>query len=432
MKTKNFEFDSDVEDNISLTEGEIFKAYNITESATKRKKKKEKALGWFPSFGHTNLTKTKDGATLNPNAGNVELNVGMFNRMSAGTEAPSSPPAGPMGGGMGEALEMDEKIEKHDTLNPILWNEDKTLKPEIKSKIEEIVKTFVDGLAEDKIKFDIKDTILIGSNCNYNYTKDSDLDVHIIADSKGLDCSKDVYNLLYSAYRSLFNKDYEITLKNIPIELYVEMDGTSTQSNGVYSLKNGWIKEPVQQDIPDINQEEFDKKMQPWKDKYFNLMEPLVGANKIGKKPSTTSDDINKLIEDIYDLRQKDMISKGEYGVGNLIFKEFRNLGYLDVLKKAKKDLLSKELSLESLQEAFTDDQVAQAKEKAKKIFDTHSTAYAVIYGIVRKGEKPLYFDKPLIKYNQAELDAFADAQRASSRSKNDSTIYTLFRRQVK
>lgn len=80
--------------------------------------------------------------------------------------------------------------------------------------------------------------------------------------------------------------------------------------------------------------------------------------NKASKKLSikenlqekeVTSEDINDFIEDIYDLRKDSMEKEGEYGLGNLVFKEMRNLGYLDYLKELKNELKSEELSLENL-----------------------------------------------------------------------------------
>lgn len=62
-----------------------------------------------------------------------------------------------------------------------------------------------------------------------------------------------------------------------------------------------------------------------------------------------TSTQIENFIEDLYDLRKESIAAEGEYGLGNLIFKEFRNLGYLDNLKDLRKELKGKELSLESL-----------------------------------------------------------------------------------
>lgn len=61
------------------------------------------------------------------------------------------------------------------------------------------------------------------------------------------------------------------------------------------------------------------------------------------------SEEINDFIEDLYDLRKSSIEKDGEYGMGNLIFKEFRNLGYLDNLRNLKNEYKSKELSLEQL-----------------------------------------------------------------------------------
>ena len=119
--------------------------------------------------------------------------------------------------------DLNEDIEKHEVLNPLLFDENDELKPEIKEAIEKIVNQFVEDLKTDGVKIEVKDVILVGSNVSYNYTKDSDLDIHIIVDKDKLDCDPELYTLLYGAYRSLFNKNYNITIKGIPVEIYVEL-----------------------------------------------------------------------------------------------------------------------------------------------------------------------------------------------------------------
>lgn len=119
---------------------------------------------------------------------------------------------------------LDEDIEKHDTLNPLLFDEDDELKPEIKETIEKIVNQFVEELKTNDVKIEVKDIILVGSNVSYNYTKDSDLDIHIIADKESIKGNLELYTLLYGAYRTIFNKNYDITIKGIPVEIYVELE----------------------------------------------------------------------------------------------------------------------------------------------------------------------------------------------------------------
>lgn len=51
---------------------------------------------------------------------------------------------------------------------------------------------------------------------------------------------------------------------------------TAVKSNGVYSvLNNKWIKEPVQSDIPDVDEEAFDKLFSEWEDRYFELIKEV-------------------------------------------------------------------------------------------------------------------------------------------------------------
>lgn len=179
---------------------------------------------------------------------------------------------------------IEEDIEKHDELNPALF-ENNELKSEVKEALQKIVDTFVEELKEDGINLSVKDSIIVGSNVNYNYTKDSDIDLHIIVDSNSLDCSKELQDKLYSAYRSIFNKNYDITVKNIPVEIYVELDEIgSAKSNGIYSLNTGWVKKPVQQDVPELDKDAFDAKFSEWKDKYYALLD------EIGVDPATSLD----------------------------------------------------------------------------------------------------------------------------------------------
>lgn len=114
------------------------------------------------------------------------------------------------------------------------------------------------------------------------------------------------------------------------------------KSNGIYSVKeNKWIKEPVQTDIPDIDYDAFEEQFKVWEDKYFDLVEDTAMSNE------EKIEAIEKLIEDLYKLRKDGLAKDGEYSIQNLVFKEARNLGYLDNLKDLKNALKSKELSLE-------------------------------------------------------------------------------------
>ncbi|MBO5423967.1 MAG: hypothetical protein J6A25_00470 [Lachnospiraceae bacterium] len=234
---------------------------------------------------------------------------------------------------------LDEDIEKHDELNPKLFEENK-LKPEVREKMLAIVDEFEKRLTEAEIKIQIDDILFIGSNASYNYTKDSDIDLHIIANDEALDCSEKHLALLYGAYRTIFKHKMEIDFYGIPVELYVETNDSPRVSNGIYSVLNDeWVKEPEQQDIPEIDMDAFKAEYDIWEAKCKDLQE------KAKKDASVTPEDVETLIAEIYEQRQAGL-TEGEYSIGNLIFKELRNVGILDELKELQDELTSKELSL--------------------------------------------------------------------------------------
>lgn len=248
---------------------------------------------------------------------------------------------------------IEESIEKHETLNPELFDED-TLKPEVEDKIEDIAFKFKTNLENDGVKLDIKDIYLVGSNASYNYTKDSDIDIHIIA-NEAFDCDEHYLPIIYNAYKSLFNDKYDFKLNGYDTEIYVEDESKlSNVSNGVYSiLKDEWIKVPDKDSIPNFEEhrEDFEKEFTKWENKYFDFMSrfehPLdEDFNHRKEVTNPIIDEVDAFIDDLYIMRQRSIQQEGEYGTGNLVFKEFRNLGYLDTLKKLKIKEEEKELSL--------------------------------------------------------------------------------------
>lgn len=241
-----------------------------------------------------------------------------------------------------QKITLIEAIEKHNTLNPKLFTKEELLKDKVRDKMLEIVDEFLENLKEQEVKIKVDDIIFIGSNASYNYTKDSDIDLHVLANTKAVNYPDDLGSALYSAYRSLFNKQLDIQLFDIPVEIFVETEDSPRVSNGVYSVKkNKWIKKPVQEDIPEYDKEALDELVEKWETKCKDLINDIK-ADKLEDEKKVV-----KLITDIYEKLRKKGVAKGEYAIENLAFKELRNKGYLDDLKEYRNELTSKRLSLE-------------------------------------------------------------------------------------
>lgn len=235
---------------------------------------------------------------------------------------------------------VEEDIEKHEELNPVLFDENAKLKPEVKEKINEIVDEFLKEFAEVDVTLDVQDIILTGSNASYNYTKDSDLDIHIVADTSKIEDTLKLHKVIYDAYKSSFNKKFKIELNSVPVELYVETQETPLVSNGIYSvLKDDWVKAPTKEDIPEVDQEAIDKAFKPWEKRYTALI--AATTDKVDDET-----EIDKFIDALYELRGKGLSTDGEYSIENLVFKEMRNKGYLDNLKELRHRVIARRLSL--------------------------------------------------------------------------------------
>lgn len=229
---------------------------------------------------------------------------------------------------------LTEKFEVHETLNPKLWSSDNKLLDDVKVKIVEIIEQFISTC---DIPINMVDAHLVGSNASYNYTQYSDLDVHIISNFDLVDAPKEVLQVLYNALKAKFNADYDISIRGIDVEIYVEDIRSTAISNGVYSLyEDRWIRFPKK--LTDVPQVEIEPEFSEWKEKFQTAIN------------SGNSDSIVNVINDIYILRKNSLDSEGEYGKGNQIFKEIRNCGLLDSAKDAYKTFKSKELTIEHLQ----------------------------------------------------------------------------------
>ena len=238
--------------------------------------------------------------------------------------------------------ELTEAIEKHASLNSKLFSKDEVLKDKVRDKMLEIVDEFIADLKEQDVKIKVDDIIMIGSNASYNYTKNSDIDLHILANAKTADYDKEIAAALYGAYRTIFNKNLDITIYDIPLEIFVETEDSTRVSNGVYSVKkNKWIKKPVAEEIPDYDKVALDKLVDTWEAKCKDLIADIK-ADKLEDEKKVV-----KLLEEIYDKLRKKGVAEGEYSIKNLAFKELRNKGYLDQLKDFRNELISKRLSLE-------------------------------------------------------------------------------------
>ncbi len=224
---------------------------------------------------------------------------------------------------------LQEAIEVHDILNPKLWDENNNLRPEVYDKMVDIYEEFIRFI---DIPLNIVDVEIVGSNASYNYNENSDIDLHVIVNSEVNYVDKEILRLFYNSKKGSFNDNYDLSIDGIPVELYIEdvKDGNAT--NGRFSiLKNEWVMfpKPITYEIPDITDT-----LNTWLENASNL---IAGTDEQG---------ILDFINEIYMMRKLGLAEDGEASVGNLVFKELRNMNILGDLKDRYYELKSADLSL--------------------------------------------------------------------------------------
>ena len=243
---------------------------------------------------------------------------------------------------MAENTKTSAILTINKTLEPQIWKNN-SLNPEIKQNLIAIAVDFFDELGfGDDFQGQIEDITLTGSVANYNWTKLSDIDLHLIIDFSKIDENYDLVREYFNAKTSNWNKLHEIKIFDYEVEVYVQDPGEEHFSSGVYSIMNDeWIVEPTRK-------------------------EPKVDAAMVMRKANSFSDMVERA-EDLYDdkkyqdahtfsiklakkikkFRQSGLEERGEYSFENLAFKYLRNNGIIKNLFDVRNRSYDKMMSLD-------------------------------------------------------------------------------------
>ena len=134
-------------------------------------------------------------------------------------------------------FETSEYVTINRRLNPKLWKNEQ-LKSEIKSQLLKIAEKFETFIGID---LEVIDYTITGSNANYTWTTYSDLDLHIIVKGMPGETERELFN----AKKALWAEEHNITIKNLPVECYVQGSEEEHHSTGVYSIvADQWLEKP--------------------------------------------------------------------------------------------------------------------------------------------------------------------------------------------
>ena len=230
-----------------------------------------------------------------------------------------------------ESFKLSDAVSFHEELNPKLW-EDEKLDPEVRDQLMLIAEDFVEYLGISNLK--VRDVTISGSNAAYSYTPHSDLDLHVLVDFNELP-NNEVYQELFTAKKTLYNDAHDITVRDVPVELYVQDTSNPVQSLGEYSIVHDkWIR------IPKKRRANFDEVAT--KAKYEKLGDLIELAIK-SRDPKR----VNDTIALVKRYRKSGLDKAGEFGPENLAYKAVRKQGLVQALHDLKAELHGEKLSIE-------------------------------------------------------------------------------------
>lgn len=217
-----------------------------------------------------------------------------------------------------------------DQLNPIIWEKNNELKSEVRRKLLQIANDFFKEL-ELPAGTVLDDIVLTGSIANYNWSKYSDIDLHLRLDFSKLNGNADIVRNYMLSKKTIWNLTHDITIHGYPVEVYIENIGDPHVSSGVYSiLNNKWINTP-DPDKVQIDKSNVIKKAESY-EANLPVIQKLIKAGKFDKAIAT----IDQLKARIKSMRQAGLESGGEYSIENLAFKVLRRSEFMDTLSSMR------------------------------------------------------------------------------------------------
>ena len=236
-------------------------------------------------------------------------------------------------------MKIDDILTVHKRFNPKLWDNEK-LKKRVLIQLRVIAQDFFNNLNLENVHFD--DITLTGSLANFNYTKFSDIDLHILVDFKKIDGNEDLVREFFNGKTSNWNSKHKIMIFDHEVELYVQNSNERHYSTGIFSVVDEeWIEKPSFQE-PEIDLEMVKRKVQSFID-MIERAEDLYDIKKYLKAHQYA----NKLIKKIKNFRQSGLEDKGEYSYENLTFKYLRNKEHMKHLFNLRNNSYDKERTLD-------------------------------------------------------------------------------------
>lgn len=277
---------------------------------------------------------------------------------------------------------------------PDLWDSAQHLDPEVRLSL---LKSAQDFYEKTNLPAPILDVYLMGSIANYNWTSDSDADVHVIIDYSKLQMPQETAAKTAKTAGAQWNQEHNVFVKGHKVEMNLQ-DASEPKPyvTGIYSLmRDVWIRKPSQ------TPPQIDKGIVQVQ--YKAMKSYIENAIRSGDREQMKS---AKKYLDAY--RQYGLDTYGELSYENIIFKILRSRGIIKYLKDSITAVYDKQMSVDELREQLneisTDKKIKAIKmfknriEQYKGDFSDEEGQHLFDFGVkLTKQSRTLHVDRRLI-----------------------------------
>ena len=303
---------------------------------------------------------------------------------------------------------MNDILTINDELKSTFWRNN-TLDPAVSQKLLEIATKFFNDLGI--VDTELDDVTFTGSLANYNWTKYSDIDLHLLVDFSEIDDNIELVREFFNAKTSLWNKMHDIKVLDHEVEIYVQNIDEDHHSTGVFSIKNDqWIAEPVRVE-PKVDTDMVKRKIESFIDMIERVEDEFDDKNYQKAHNMAV-----KLAKKIKKFRQSGLEDKGEYSNENLAFKYLRNKGHIKTLYDTRNKSYDKMMSLsgdyskkfkifvskDNTPSNLGFDRLQEEEKFQKRVKKRHSRLKRSLISLGKQKNVPPYTKKPSYKRSKS------------------------------
>lgn len=221
-----------------------------------------------------------------------------------------------------------QSLMPKDHLHKSFWNRKMMLREPLRQKLLLIAQDFFKSLNLPE-GVELKDITITGSIASYNWSKYSDIDLHLILDFSQVDENEDLVKEYFGGKIFSWNNKHNIRMNDHEVEIYVQNESEPHMAAGVYSvLNNDWADKPTKA--------EFEVDLDTTKKKADQLIDRIERIYDLfeGREYSKAMYSAKKLKERIKEMRRSGLADEGVYSPENMAFKLLRRSGHIELLYK--------------------------------------------------------------------------------------------------